>query len=341
MSEQEYKSNAKELIRLLRTERRKLSPDTVERIQGWIASEDSLDEKEREFEALFEELVRYRALPTARAYRMNRKWREANGMTAAPARPLYRAAALRAAAVLVPIFAVGGWFLWNLPESPAATPAMISMNVSDAPDAHCRADLADGTDILIRPGTSISYAEDFGAGERRLVVLEKGEICLDVAGSAKPFVVETPRVDISVLGTRFDVEAEGERTVVTLYRGRVAIGGIGGKQGGEVTLSPGERFVCDNATGEYAIERTESLLPDWVARKLTFKAATHGEILKTVEWYYGTEVEVDGALSEEVRLDFRFTGREDIQTAMWLFQKVSREFTYEITPEKVKIKTKN
>lgn len=342
MSEQEYRGKAKELVRILRTEQHKLSPEMIEKIQGWIVSEDSLEQKDREFRALFDELVHYNAVPSAKAFRMNKRWRIANRIGNVPHRPLLYSPLFRVAAVIIPLLFLTGWLVWNLPHTGVVPQAsMIRMHVPDTLGAQGKTELADGSDILIRPGSTIRYAGDFSTENVRRLVLDAGEIYLDVApDSSKQFVVETPHLNVHVLGTRFDVESMPDRaeTVVTLYQGRILVDRLGGKTGSKaVEMTPGERLVCQNASGEYRIETTESLLPEWIAQRLTFKDTPYNEILRTIEWFYGVRIEIDGRLKDDTRLDFRFTGREDIHTAMWLFRKVSREFSYEITRSTVRI----
>lgn len=251
---------------------------------------------------------------------------------------------LRFAAVLIPPLLAGGvaWLFFDRPVIQQS--AMVTMAVPDTLGAQCRIDLTDGSNVFIRPGSSVSYAEDFGSGDKRRVVIS-GEAYFDVAkDSLKQFIVETAGINVTVLGTRFDVEASPDKefTTITLYQGLVDVSGLAGMDGvGEVRLQSGSRLLYNNLTSEYRIEEVAAVLPGWIAERLSFVDAGHQEIIRVVEWFYGVRVEVDGAFTNETKMDFHFSGREDIATAMWLFQGVSREFTYVISDDAVKIKVTN
>jgi len=84
--------------------------------------------------------------------------------------------------------------------------------------------LPDGSIVVLRPGTQITVAKGFGAGNRDLEL--DGEALFDVRGSAAiPLVLHTRNLEITVLGTRFHVDAfrknAGEQ--VDLLEGRLRI----------------------------------------------------------------------------------------------------------------------
>ncbi len=259
--------------------------------------------------------------------------------------PLRRTVLTRVAAAVALICVAGAaYYFITRPHGVEPQIAMIAMAVPDTLGAQGRATLQDGSDIWIKPGSTISYAKDFGAGEKRRLMLNSGEVYLNVASdSTKQFMVETPHLNVNVLGTRFDVEAEPDsrQTVVTLYQGRITIDGIKGDGVAEIPMSPGRRLVYDNATGVYRIENTAATLPEWIAARLTFEEATYANIFRTLEWYYGITVEVDGEFRYDGDLNFRFTGKENLEQAMYEFQNFSREFTYEISGRTVKVKVQD
>ena len=83
--------------------------------------------------------------------------------------------------------------------------------------------LPDGSTLWINSGTSISYGSDF-CTNRKLKV--QGEVFLDVkADREHPFVVNTNHLEVSVLGTAFNVTdyATDPETAVVLVRGSVNV----------------------------------------------------------------------------------------------------------------------
>ena len=66
--------------------------------------------------------------------------------------------------------------------------------------------LADGTRVWLNSATKLIFPQNFTGKERRVML--SGEAFFDVArDESKPFIVETSRMDVKVLGTRFNVNA--------------------------------------------------------------------------------------------------------------------------------------
>jgi RNA polymerase sigma factor (sigma-70 family) len=104
-----------------------------------------------------------------------------------------------------------------------------------------RRDLPDGSQITL---DADSRAEVAFYADRRQVGLVRGSAFFAVAReSARPFVVETRLAHITVLGTRFEVEAGADEVVVAVESGRVRVHAL--RPAGDarsVTLEAGERM---------------------------------------------------------------------------------------------------
>jgi hypothetical protein len=81
---------------------------------------------------------------------------------------------------------------------------------------HATATLADGSTYIAQPGARVAVT-----GPRHVRVA--GAVLLDVAPGKGTFVVDTARGRIEVLGTRFLVDGEAERTVAAVLRGEVKL----------------------------------------------------------------------------------------------------------------------
>ena len=86
--------------------------------------------------------------------------------------------------------------------------------------------------ITLRDGSAISLNTDSVlevsySNEERSVSLSRGEALFDVTRDAKrPFVVLSPTAEARVLGTRFNVKATGERTIVSVLSGVVEVDAV-------------------------------------------------------------------------------------------------------------------
>ena len=85
--------------------------------------------------------------------------------------------------------------------------------------------LADGSIIWINSGTTVEFPSTFRGMDKRKIKVD-GEIYIEVEkDTLRPFLVETPRFDVSVLGTKFNVMAYSEDQVqhVTVAEGLVSV----------------------------------------------------------------------------------------------------------------------
>ncbi len=248
-------------------------------------------------------------------------------------------ARVAAVAAVVALLAGGAWFFTHDTRGGEPQMAMVMMSVPDTLGAQGRTELPDGTDIWIRPGTTIGIQEDFAAGDKRRLMLAGGEIYLSVArDSVRQFVVETENLTVTVIGTRFDVQAQPGRhqTVVTLYEGQVMADGIANDGGTtQIMMRPGQRLTYDHASGKYRIDQVVALLPDWVAERLNFQHTTLDEIFRRIEWYYG--IRIHDSLANHNVYSFRLNGEEDLETTMALVEHITLDFNYRIEGDTVTV----
>ncbi|MDR0938987.1 MAG: FecR domain-containing protein [Mediterranea sp.] len=153
--------------------------------------------------------------------------------------------------------------------------------------------LADGTSMHINAGTRVAYPRTFGTDKRKIHV--DGEVYLDIAHREhQPFVVQTAKFDIEVLGTAFNVDAysDNSQATVVLLRGQVKILDSNRQ---EALMKPNELLAVNE--GQIA-EKKEVNAEEYIAwtRSLIF---LHGEPLEEVcrklYRYYGVPVETDAS----------------------------------------------
>ncbi|MEJ7601232.1 MAG: VIT domain-containing protein [Kofleriaceae bacterium] len=117
----------------------------------------------------------------------------------------------------------------------AAGALVITQLAKDEPGSTVAADrMADGTTWITDTGGHVTPL-----GARRVRV--EGAALLDVAPGKGAFIVETKRGEIQVIGTRFLVDAQPDRTTTAVVRGSVLLASSDGK----VTLHAGEQGVAE------------------------------------------------------------------------------------------------
>ena len=161
--------------------------------------------------------------------------------------------------------------------------------------------LADGTKVWLNSASRLIYPQSFMGKERRVVL--SGEAFFDVAHDAeRPFIVETSRMNVKVLGTRFNVNDydDNEEVSTTLVNGSVEIFS-GGQQA--FRLVPGEQAYGK----ENELEKREvnvRLYTSWIDGKFLFNNTELEEIAKQISRWYDVEIFFS---SENVK-KVRFTG---------------------------------
>ena len=161
--------------------------------------------------------------------------------------------------------------------------------------------LADGTKVWLNSASRLIYPQSFMGKERRVVL--SGEAFFDVTHDAeRPFVVETSRMNVKVLGTRFNVNDydDNEEVSTTLVNGSVEIFS-GGQQA--FRLVPGEQAYGK----ENELEKREvnvRLYTSWIDGKFLFNNTELEEIAKQISRWYDVEIFFS---SENVK-KVRFTG---------------------------------
>lgn len=164
-----------------------------------------------------------------------------------------------------------------------------------------RLTLSDGTKVWLNSSSVLTFPTVF-AGDFRRVQLT-GEAFFEVSPDAgHPFIVVTPKMDVKVLGTSFNVSVyEDEEAVhTTLLKGRVEVRTGGGEP---CELKPGEQAYLTG--GELTRKEVNtSQFTSWINGKFMFFNTPLEEISKQISRWY----DVDIFFSREEVKEIRFTG---------------------------------
>jgi len=179
--------------------------------------------------------------------------------------------------------------------------------------------LPDGTTGWLNSSSSIKYKGDFVS--HRNVTL-KGEVFFDVFKDKKrPFVVNTNEVNLTVLGTRFNIASyDNERNVeVVLEEGKLIFNNK--EKSKSYTMKPNDLVVYNKTSGDVL---TEVVQPQkylsWTEGKLVFRNDPLDVIARRLERWYNVDVEVNVSLSEDLRLRATFID-EDLEEVLKLLKR--------------------
>ena len=166
--------------------------------------------------------------------------------------------------------------------------------------------LPDGTHVWLNSESKISFPSQFTGKERRIIM--EGEAYFEVAkaysssraSAAKrdlvPFIVETKRQTIEVLGTHFNVSAyaDEKEMMTTLLEGKVKVKG----EGNTITLDPGEQAYSglDGIRG-LKIDDPASVIA-WKEGDIILDADIRTIMRQLTRWY-NVEVVYEGQISNQ------------------------------------------
>lgn len=154
--------------------------------------------------------------------------------------------------------------------------------------------LPDGSKVWLNAESTISYPVPFNSRGRHVKLT--GEAFFQVKKDKKnPFQVESGKVNVTVLGTRFNFKAfPGDETIeVTLEEGKVRLSSTGYKRGRLIELDPGERAVINKKSNDIRTSagNIEKYI-GWCEGKLIFDNTPLPEVARLLERWYGVEVQI-------------------------------------------------
>ena len=173
--------------------------------------------------------------------------------------------------------------------------------------------LSDGSTIHVNAGTRVIYPTAFNDQTREIYV--NGEIYIEVQPDAEhPFVVKTRDLDVTVLGTRFNVTAyeEDSGMMVTLVSGSVK---VENKTRHSITqLKPDEMYVDDDSV-EQVLTVDASKVISWVDGIYNCKNEELGSIIQRLNKYYGTDLGCDPGIGR-VRFSGKLNLKDDLSDVL-------------------------
>lgn len=147
--------------------------------------------------------------------------------------------------------------------------------------------------MWLNAASSIFYPAAFTGNERKVTIT--GEVYFEVAANANmPFKVTAGATDITVMGTRFNVNAYPEEASIstTLIDGAVKVTGGGAatvlKPGQQASVHAGDLAVISNIDTEEIIA--------WKNGFFQFTDADMPTVMRQIEQWYDVKVNYEGAI---------------------------------------------
>lgn len=217
---------------------------------------------------------------------------------------IYKVSLKIAAVFIFGILLVAGWLYRSLNQS---SDAGFIQEISTPLASRTSFDLPDGSKVWLNAGSTITFPAKF-TRKSRLVKLV-GEAYFDVQKDKIPFIVETSKFSVNVLGTAFNVMAYADETAwVTLEHGKVELDHNGETLG---YLDPGQQAQIEGADVPVKIENVEtSIFTSWKENRLFFQSEPLGILSRRLERWYNLKI----IIQDKSLIGLKVTGKIEMES---------------------------
>lgn len=155
----------------------------------------------------------------------------------------------------------------------------------------------DGTKLWVNSGSKVIYPVNFDKDKRE--IFAEGEIFLDVSPDNKrPFIVKTQQLDVTVLGTRFNLSAyQTEKQIqIVLVEGKVE---VQTNEKEKNTLSPNQLYSYNTNTHQKNITQVDvNEYIVWKDGYYQFSKQKMDVVLRKISQYYEADIQWSEKLNE-------------------------------------------
>jgi transmembrane sensor len=243
------------------------------------------------------------------------------------------------AAVFILAFVLGSLSLYFTNRNQNSTLSTLYNTIEVTNGERSQVTLYDGTKVWLNSGTKFRYPVLFSRHTRDVFL--EGEGYFDVAKDCKhPFIVNAGRLQVKVLGTKFDVYAypDDNEFSATLEEG--SVNAIDTVTYNGVLLAPGEQAILNRSTNvmKHLSVNTE-LYTSWKENMLKFEAAPFEEVIKKMERWYDVKITVEPTVNTKERYTMTVK-TESLREMLELVSKTTK-MDYEINENRVFLKNYN
>lgn len=168
----------------------------------------------------------------------------------------------------------------------------------------------DGTKVLVNANTRVVYPVEFAENLREIYV--EGEIYLEVASdNNRPFVVKTNRLDVRVLGTKFNVNAYTENQSVVLVSGVVE---VDTHHHTAKILKPNERLTYSEDKLQVQTVKAANYI-SWINGYYVFEKERVSTVVARLSQYYKKQIIVSSLL-ENITCSGKLNLRDNLEEVL-------------------------
>jgi len=197
--------------------------------------------------------------------------------------------------------------------------------------------LPDGTEVWLHSNTTLSYNSNFTSNTREVSM--NGEAYFSVKhDTKKPFIVHSNDVSVSVLGTKFNVNAydNSQNILVSLYEGSVSMSAANNN----LMLKPGQEGSYNKQYNTLEGKKGDvEFAKSWTNDQLRFENKNLRYVCRYLSKWYSVDINIDSAIGDNQ--SYTFTVRnENLEEIVRLLSRIN-SLNYQFDAEnKLTIKQK-
>jgi transmembrane sensor len=216
---------------------------------------------------------------------------------------------IRIAAILfIPLLVASVWLFFHQPKETTAPLQFAMQEITSPPGVRSHVVLPDGSHVWLNAESAIKFKVPFDKSTRDVSLF--GEAYFEVRKNPDvPFVVKSGKVQVKVLGTKFNFKAFAEENniEVVLAEGKVSLNTEGFAKGNEKIMNPGDKAVFDKTSNQTKITNVKiNKYIAWHNGKMIFDETPMPEVAAQLERWYGIEVIIEDPRINKYRITTTF-----------------------------------
>lgn len=197
--------------------------------------------------------------------------------------------------------------------------------------------LPDGSKVWLNENSVLKYSKDFSSYNRNVYL--SGEAYFDIVKEKNKFVVETDFFDITVHGTKFNVNVQNDNDFaeVVLQKGKISLDGKYFSD--ELFLNPGDKFVMSKLNIKGSLEKVNALnYSRWIEQEMSLFNEPLMDIFTSMAHWYNVNIIVDDNV--DVSMCLSMTIRRQSLEDMLKYISIVTDIDYNIAERNVTITPK-
>jgi transmembrane sensor len=206
-------------------------------------------------------------------------------------RTLLRVAAI-AAIIIIPLLGVSTFYFYQRSENMAEQSLLFSTGIGES----ATITLPDGTNVQLNANSRLSYSpKNYGKTQRTINF--DGEGYFKVAKNRNsPFVINAAGLDVTVLGTKFNLSARTKDPTATVYLADGCVKFTSTLTNDYAILKPGETAVMNRSNGNITVthdEDAERIHTAWMSHEMVLCNCSFKDMLNKIDNTYGVKLKTN------------------------------------------------